>query len=127
MNLTVRRRPLTLEAQNRSQVLFVKIVVCKVALRQVFFRVLRLSTVSFISPVLQCLRHLYVSSKRKKGRNLRNFQEPMFFSEMGSLGAFCRKVLLLSFLKRNYMSPYIYVCSDVIFYTSRSVAQSDIL
>ena len=81
MNLTVRRRPLNLEAQNRSQVLFVKIVVCKVALREAFFRLLRLSTVIFISPVLQCRRHLYVSSKRKEVRNLRNFQEPILFQK----------------------------------------------
>ena len=78
MNLTVTRRPLTLEAQNRSQDLLVKFVVCKVALRQVFLRVFRLSNVGFISPVPQCRRHhLHVSYKRKKARNLGNFQEPM--------------------------------------------------
>ena len=81
MNLKVRRLPLTLEAQNRSQVLFVKYVVCNVALRQVFFRVLRLSIISFVSPVLQC-RHLHVSSNRKKrGRNLGNFQESVLFQK----------------------------------------------
>jgi hypothetical protein len=59
----------------------VKFVVCKVALRQIFFRVLQLSTVSLISPLLQCRLHLHVASKRRKERNLGNFQEPMLFQK----------------------------------------------
>ena len=46
MTLTVRRQPLTLEAQDPSQVLPVRFVVNKMALRLFFFRVIWLSTVS---------------------------------------------------------------------------------
>jgi hypothetical protein len=60
MAQAVSSRPLTAEARVRSGSVHVRFVVDKVALRQVFPRVLRFSPVNFIPPVL------HYTEKRKK-------------------------------------------------------------
>ena len=64
MAQAVNRRHLTAEARVRSRVIHVGFVVDKVALRQVFPRVLGFSPVNFIPPVL-----IY-TEKRKKESSL---------------------------------------------------------
>jgi hypothetical protein len=59
---------------------YVRSVVGKVAMGQVFLRELPFFLVSIIPPVLHTHLHLHVAiTKRTKGRNLRTFQKEMIF------------------------------------------------
>jgi hypothetical protein len=90
MAQAVSRRPLNAEARVRSMVCHVRFVVDKVALGQVFPRVLRFSPVSFIPPVL------HYSEKTKKKlitfTGLHNKPQDCGVSVAFAAGSFTKKI-----------------------------------
>jgi hypothetical protein len=80
MTRAVSRRSLTAEARLRSQLVRVRFAVDKVALGQIFFRILRLFIIKIIQPVFHAHLLLCVALiSRTNGRRLRAFQKEMLF------------------------------------------------
>jgi hypothetical protein len=85
----------------------VRFVADKVAVEEIFLRILRFSPVSNISPMLHIHLHLHVTLARStNGRSLGTFQKAMLYRQSESIGQKNTFTLYI----------YIYICRYICIY-----------
>ena len=94
---------------------YVRFVVDKVALRQVFLRVLRFYPFSAIPVNLPTHLHLrFAVTRRTKGRSLGTFQKVKFFRKWGTMGYENRLTFIFSVLRGlKAGEPFIFTLQNV--------------